>query len=102
MPAEVDAIAQAVARAKWLDGYTLFHDTRQVRWAALGLAAFTLVAGVLYHYLPAQGLEGWDGMLQVLMFQKNVAIAGGLMVLAGLGAGQLSLDARQGRSPAFA
>ena len=69
----------------------------QVRWAALGLAAFSLVAGYLYHYLPAQGLEGWDAMLQVLMFQKNVAIAGGLLVLAGLGAGALSLDARQHR-----
>jgi putative oxidoreductase len=74
----------------------------QTRWAALGLAAFSLVAGWLYHYLPAQGLEGWDAMLQVLMFQKNVAIAGGLLVLAGLGSGQLSLDARQRRTPAFA
>ena len=74
----------------------------QTRWAALGLAAFALVSGWLYHYLPAQGLEGWDAMLQMLMFQKNVAIAGGLLVLAGLGAGALSLDARQGRAPAYA
>ncbi len=66
----------------------------QTRWAALGLAAFSLVAGWLYHYVPAQGLEGWDAMLQMLMFQKNVAIAGGLLVLAGLGAGQLSFDER--------
>jgi putative oxidoreductase len=73
----------------------------QTRWAALGLAAFSLVAGWLYHYLPAQGLEGWDAMLQVLMFRKYVAIAGGLLVLAGLGAGQLSLDARQRQTPAF-
>ena len=27
----------------------------QTRWAALGLAVFTLAAGVLFHYLPAQG-----------------------------------------------
>ena len=74
----------------------------QTRWAALGLAAFSLVSGYLYHYLPAQGLEGWDAMLQVLMFQKNVGIAGGLLVLAGLGACQFSLDARQGRQPALA
>ena len=67
----------------------------QTRWAALGLAGFALVSGLLYHYLPAQSLEGWDAMLQMLMFQKNVAIAGGLLVLAGLGAGQLSLDARE-------
>jgi putative oxidoreductase len=69
----------------------------QTRWAALGLAAFALATGYLYHYLPAQGLEGFDAVLQTLMFQKNLAIAGGLLVLAGLGGGALSLDARQGR-----
>lgn len=69
----------------------------QTRWAALALAGFTLLAGVLYHYIPAQGLEGWDAVLQTLMFQKNLAIAGGLLVLSALGAGALSLDARQGR-----
>lgn len=74
----------------------------QTRAAALGLAAFALVSGWLYHYLPAHGLEGWDAMLQMLLFQKNVAIAGGLLVLAGLGAGALSLDARHGRTPALA
>ncbi|MCB1369329.1 MAG: DoxX family protein [Rhodobacteraceae bacterium] len=69
----------------------------QTRWAALGLAGFALLAGYLYHYVPAQGLEGFDAVLQTLMFQKNLAIAGGLLILAGLGAGGLSLDARQGR-----
>ncbi|MCB1333832.1 MAG: DoxX family protein, partial [Roseivivax sp.] len=69
----------------------------QTRWAALGLAGFALLAGYLYHYIPAQGLEGFDAVLQTLMFQKNLAIAGGLLILAGLGAGGLSLDARQGR-----
>jgi putative oxidoreductase len=69
----------------------------QTRLAALGLAAFAIAVGVLYHYIPAQGLEGFDAVLQTLMFQKNLAIAGGLLVLAGFGAGTLSLDARQGR-----
>jgi len=69
----------------------------QTRWAALGLAAFTLVTGVLYHYLPAQALEGFDALLQTTMFYKNLAIAGGLLVLAGVGPGAFSLDARQGR-----
>jgi putative oxidoreductase len=71
----------------------------QTRWAALGLAAFTVVAGVLYHFIPAQGLEGFDAVLQTLMFQKNLAIAGGLLVLSAFGAGAWSLDARQGRRP---
>ena len=30
MPAEVDAIAQAVARAKWLDGYTLWRTLKNL------------------------------------------------------------------------
>jgi putative oxidoreductase len=72
------------------------------RWASLALAAFVVAAGVLYHYIPAQGLEGFDAVLQTIMFQKNLAIAGGLLVLAGLGAGEWSLDARQGRRVALA
>lgn len=74
----------------------------QTRLAALGLAAFTLVAAVLYHYIPAQGLEPAQAFVQTLLFQKNIAIAGGLLVIAGLGAGALSLDARQGGRPALA
>lgn len=69
----------------------------QTRWAAFALAAFTLVAGVLFHYLPAQSLEGMNAYLQLLMFNKNLAIAGGLTAIGGLGAGAWSLDARQGR-----
>jgi putative oxidoreductase len=69
----------------------------QTRWAALALAAFTLATGLLYHYLPAQSLQGAEAFVQTLMFQKNLAIAGGLLVLAGLGGGAWSLDARQAR-----
>lgn len=69
----------------------------QTRWAALALAGFAVVAGYLFHYLPAQALEGFDAVLQTLMFQKNLAIAGGLLALSGFGAGALSLDARQRR-----
>ena len=68
-----------------------------MRGAAFALAAFTLVAGVLFHYLPAQSLEGMNAYVQLLMFNKNLAIAGGLIALGGLGAGAWSLDARQGR-----
>jgi putative oxidoreductase len=67
----------------------------QTRFAALALAAFTVVAAFLYHYLPAQGLEAGQAFVQIMLFQKNLAIAGGLLVLAGLGAGAWSLDARQ-------
>jgi putative oxidoreductase len=73
----------------------------QTRLAALGLAV-SVAAGVLYHYLPAQGLEPSQAYVQILLFQKNLAIAGGLLVLAGLGAGAWSLDARQHRAIAAA
>jgi putative oxidoreductase len=72
----------------------------QARWAALALAAFTAAAGYLFHYIPAQGLDGMEAMVQTLMFQKNLAIAGGFVVLAALGPGRLSLDARQRRAVA--
>ncbi len=74
----------------------------QTRWAALALAAFAVLAGVLYHYVPALGLEGYDRMAQIISFQKNLAIAGGFILLAATGPGVLSLDARQGRAPALA
>lgn len=74
----------------------------QTRWAALSLAVFSVLAGVLYHYVPALGLEGYDRIGQIINFQKNLAIAGGFVLLAVFGAGAWSLDARQGRAPAYA
>ena len=66
----------------------------QTRWAALLLAAFCVVAAVLFHYVPAQGLEGYDRVGQILNFQKNLAIAGGFLVLAAFGPGRFAVDAR--------
>jgi putative oxidoreductase len=74
----------------------------QTRWAALSLAVFAVLAGVLYHYVPALGLEGYDRMAQIINFQKNLAIAGGFILLAATGPGALSLDARQNRAPPLA
>ena len=67
----------------------------RTRWAALALAVFTVAAAVLYHYIPAQAAsDPAAAMGQMINFSKNIAIAGGLLVLAGLGAGRLSLDVR--------
>lgn len=64
------------------------------RWAALALAAFTFVASFFFHnywsMAPAQV------MVQQLMFFKNIAVVGGLLVLAAHGAGAWSLDAKRG------
>lgn len=69
----------------------------QTRWAALALAVFSLATGYLFHYLPAQGLDGMAQMGQMINFYKNIAIAGGFLILAGAGAGALSVDNWIGR-----
>jgi putative oxidoreductase len=74
----------------------------QTRWAALALAAFAVVTGVLYHYVPALGLEGYDRIGQIVNFQKNLAIAGGFLILAAAGPGSLSVDQRQSHRAATA
>jgi putative oxidoreductase len=51
------------------------------RIAAVGLAAFTLVAGVIFHDFWAA--EPAQYMNQFNHFLKNVAIVGGLLVVAG-------------------
>ena len=47
--------------------------------------------------LKALGYESGQAMVQQLMFNKNVAIAGGLLAFAAFGAGAFSLDAKRGR-----
>ena len=65
----------------------------QARWAALALAAFTLLASILFHNYWAMPAE--QQMMQQLMFMKNLAVTGGLLVVFAYGAGTMSLDARR-------
>ena len=64
----------------------------KARWAALALALFSVVSAVLFH------LDFGDQM-QSIMFMKNLAIAGGLLVLAAAGPGVWSLDNRNPQQP---
>lgn len=57
----------------------------QTRIAALLIAAFCVVSGALYHFAPAD-------QLQMAMFLKNLAIAGGALMYAAHGAGRFALD----------
>ena len=66
------------------------------RWAALALAAFTVVASFYFHRYWA--LPADQQMMQKLMFDKNLAIAGGLLAFAAFGAGRFSIDARLGKA----
>jgi len=60
----------------------------QTRIAAIVLGLFTLAATAVAH------LDFAD-QVQVMFLQKNLAIAGGLFVLAAFGAGALSIDGRR-------
>jgi len=55
------------------------------RWIALALAAFSLASAVVFH-------AHFDDAAQANNFWKNVAMAGGFLMLAAHGAGALSLD----------
>ena len=70
----------------------------QARWAALALGLFTLVASLLFHKFWAVAPD--QAYMQQLLFMKNLSVAGGLFIVAALGAGPASLDAR--RAPRLA
>jgi putative oxidoreductase len=65
------------------------------RWAALALAAFTLLASLIFHNFWA--VPEAQKMVQNLMFMKNLSVIGGLLVLAAIGPGDWSLDAKRER-----
>lgn len=60
----------------------------QTRWAAAGLALFCLLSAVLFHANFSDGV-------QMIMFMKNLSIAGGLLFIAAHGAGAYALDVRR-------
>jgi putative oxidoreductase len=64
------------------------------RPVAILMAAFTMVAAFTAHrYWQA---DADHAMMQTIQFNKNIAIAGGYLILAVAGAGAWSLDGRRG------
>lgn len=63
------------------------------RLAALALALFTLIATFIFH--AYWGIPADQVFVQQLMFNKNIAVVGGLLVLAAHGAGAWSVDGRR-------
>jgi putative oxidoreductase len=58
------------------------------RWAALALAAFSIVGALIFHH-------NFGDQMQMIMFMKNFAMAGGLLLLYVHGAGAYSIDAKR-------
>jgi putative oxidoreductase len=63
------------------------------RWAALGLAVFVFVITPIFHNYWA--VPAAQQMAQHINFDKNLAIAGGLLVVFAFGPGRWSIDARR-------
>ena len=57
----------------------------QTRWVAYALAGFSVISALIFHSNLAD-------QTQMIMFMKNFAIAGGLLLLAEHGPGAFSLD----------
>ena len=62
----------------------------KTRIVAVVLAVFTLVASFFFH--AYWSLPDAQKMMQMLMFNKNLAVVGGLLALAAFGPGRLSID----------
>jgi putative oxidoreductase len=60
------------------------------RWAALGLALYTILAAAFFH-------SHFADQNQMIHFWKNVSIMGGFLVLAAHGAGRFSIDSWRAR-----
>lgn len=60
----------------------------KTRWVALALAGFSVLSGLIFHFNLAD-------QTQFILFFKNIAMAGGFLVLAANGAGAWSLDGRR-------
>jgi len=57
----------------------------KVKWAAYALAGFSVVAALIFH-------SNFADQMQMILFMKNLSIAGGLLLLSGYGSGDISLD----------
>ena len=61
----------------------------KTRIAALLLAGFTLLSAFIFH-------NNFANQVEAIMFMKNLAIAGGFMLLVANGAGPWSVDCKRG------
>ena len=65
----------------------------QTRLVAILLAGFCVVSGALFH-------NNFANQMDMIMFMKNLAMAGGFLVLFANGPGDLSLDQKRAKAHA--
>lgn len=60
----------------------------QTRWVALALAGFTLLTALFFH-------TDFSQQMQAIQFMKNLAIAGGFLILSAADPGAFALDSKK-------
>ena len=78
-----------------LGGVALILGYR-TRLVAIALAVFTLLASIAGHAFWAAPADA--AFIAQLLFFKNIAVIGGLLVLASSGAGSISIDGRKAKA----
>jgi putative oxidoreductase len=86
-----EVLAAAALALELLGGLMLVIGWK-ARWAAAALAVFTIVATVIFHNFWT--MPEAQQMMQKLMFLKNTAVTGGLLLVVAFGAGRWSADRR--------
>lgn len=80
----------------------------QTKIVGFALAAFCIFTGAVFHSgtvaVPGwpDAALGWINTLNGIMMMKNFTLAGAYILLAAVGAGAYSIDARRGAAPAIA
>ena len=57
----------------------------KTKWTALIMALFTFVVAIIFH-------TDFSESMQLMLFLKDIAIAGGFMIIIAYGPGKISLD----------
>ena len=81
-------VAAAIAIAVELGLGLLLLLGLKARWAALGIALFTVVITFIFHPF-------WADPSQAQAFFKNIAVVGGLLLVTAWGPGAWSLDGKR-------
>ena len=81
------ALLPLVIAVELLGGLTVMLGWH-TRIAAFLLAGFSLLSALLFH-------ANFGDQMQMIMFMKNISIAGGFLMIVSLGGGAFSLDSRK-------